>query len=41
MSLNNYNGIANLKEHMHNMHSNLELIIYSSGSMCKIFPTIF
>jgi len=40
MSLNNYNGIANLKKHMHNMHGPLELIIQNSDSMYKIFLTI-
>jgi hypothetical protein len=41
ISLDNYDGLANLREHVQNMHSSLELIIQDNDRMCKIFPTTF
>jgi hypothetical protein len=40
-SLNNYDGLANPKEHVQNMHNNLELIFQDCDSICKIFHTTF
>ena len=35
MTLDIYNGLANLGEHVQNIRSNLELVIQDSDFMCK------
>jgi hypothetical protein len=41
MSLNNYDGLTNLRKHVKNIHNSLELVIKDYDSMCKILPTTF
>jgi hypothetical protein len=41
MSLDNYDGLADPREHMQNVCRNLELIIQDYNSMYKIFPSTF
>ena len=41
ISLENYDGLTNPREHVKNIHSSLELIIQDHDSMCKLFPTTF
>jgi len=41
ISLNNYDSLTDLMEHVQNLLNNLDLIIQDHDSMCKIFPTIF
>ena len=41
MSLDNYDGLTDPREHVQNVHSSLESIIQDSDSMCMIFPTTF
>ena len=37
----NYDGLADLREHVLNVHGSLELIIQDNDSICKIFPITF
>jgi hypothetical protein len=41
MSLDSYDSLANLREHVQNMCNSLELIVQDGDSMCKIFLTTF
>ena len=41
ISLDNYDGLTNPREHVKNIRSSLELIIQDHDSMCKLFPTTF
>jgi hypothetical protein len=41
MSLNNYDGLADLREYMQNIRSSLKLIIQDYDSICKIFHSTF
>ena len=41
MNLDNYESLADLREHMQNIHNSLDLIIQDHDSMCKIFPSTF
>jgi hypothetical protein len=41
MSLDNYDGLADPREHVQNMHDSLDMIIQDHDSICKIFPTTF
>jgi len=41
MSLNNYNGLADSRKHVHNMSGSLELVFHDNDSMCKILIIIF
>jgi hypothetical protein len=41
MNLDNYNRLTNLWEYVHNVRSNLELVIHDSNAMCKILSIIF
>jgi hypothetical protein len=41
MILDNYDGLANPREHVQNVRNNLELVIQDIDSMCKILPKSF
>lgn len=41
MTLDNYDGHINLKKHVQNVRSNLEMVIYYGYAICKILPTTF
>jgi len=41
MSLDNYDGLVDLREHVQNMHSSLELVIQDNDAMCKILLITF
>lgn len=41
MTLDNYDGLTDPMEHVHNMQRSLKLVIQDSYTMCKIFPIIF
>jgi len=41
MTLDNYDGLTDLREHVQNMHRNLELVIQDDNAMCKILSMTF
>jgi hypothetical protein len=41
MNLDNYDGLFNPKEHVHNMRSSLELVVQDSKATSKVLSTIF
>jgi hypothetical protein len=41
MALNNYDGLIDPREHIQNVHDNLELVVQDNHNMCKILPTSF
>jgi hypothetical protein len=41
MNLDNYNGFTNFREHLHNVKSNLELVIQVSNIIYKILLIMF
>jgi hypothetical protein len=41
MTLDNYDGLVDPREHVQNMRSNLVLVIQDSNAICKILPTTF
>lgn len=41
ISLDNYDGLANSREHLLNMHMCLELVIEDSDLICEIFHATF
>jgi len=41
MSLDNYDGLVDLREHVQNMHSSLELVVQDNDAMCKILLITF
>jgi len=41
MNLDNYDSLADPREHMQNIRSSLDLIIQDHDSMCKIFLSTF
>jgi hypothetical protein len=41
MTLDNYDGLVDPREHVQNMGNNLELVIQDSYAMCKIFSITF
>jgi hypothetical protein len=41
MSLDNYDGLTNEREHVQNVLSSLKLVIQNHDSMCKTLPTTF